>query len=216
MTLDRFMFPVTEQPVAVAPTNPDRMAEPAQPADGYKAIVRADTDELIAIVRDSYRLVPNRILIDRLLEELQAGDTPFRIDPSHSFVTNRQMRLQITFPQVTIRDKDSDIALSLFLHNSYDMSEGVRVFFGAIRGICTNGMVFGKVLAQFYGRHTSGFSLEQLRRSLGSAYDALPTIERRIHAMEAAPVPTALTERIERELGKRMAEAVLQPVPQSQ
>lgn len=213
MNLEKFMFPVVERPVAVA-ANGQTLS--LTQAEEYKALVREDTGDIISIVRNSYQLVPNGVLIERLLDELSASDTPFRIDPSHSFVNSARMRLQITFPEVTIRDADSDIALSLFVSNSYDQSEGVRVFFGAIRAICSNGMVFGKVLAKFYGRHTSGFSVDNLRERLGIAYDALPTIQQRIQALEAAPVTMGLAETVETELGKRMAEAVLQPVPPSQ
>ena len=70
------------------------------------------------------------------------------------------MRLQVTFPELTLNDGKSDIALSMFIHNPYDGSEGVRVFYGGIRAICTNGFVFGEVLSKFYSKHTKGINLE--------------------------------------------------------
>ena len=144
-----------------------------------------------------------------MMHELLTIDTPFKIDPSHSFVNNKQMRLQITFPEITIKDSESDIALSLFLHNSYDMSEGVRMFFGGIRSICTNGMVFGKLLAKFYHRHTKGFQIENLKESLVEAYEALPQIQERIQQLEALPVTDSIKEMVEKNLGKKIAHDVL-------
>src|SRR5690606_21574907 len=119
-------------------------------------IVRPDTDQLISIMQDSYQLIPNRDVIMPLLEQLHQLDTRWYVDNSHSFLESNRMRLQVTFPDLTLNDGRSDIALSLFVHNSYDGSEGVRMFWGAIRGICSNGMVFGQVLAKFYGKHTKG------------------------------------------------------------
>lgn len=65
-----------------------------------------------------------------LLEQLHYLDTNWIIDPSHSFIENNRMRLQVTFPDLSLNDGKSDISLSLFLHNSYDGSEGVRLIWG--------------------------------------------------------------------------------------
>ena len=105
-------------------------------------------------MRDTYQLVRNEDLIKELLDQLLGLSTSFKVDPSHSFVQNERMRVQITFPELRMQDSESDIALSLFLHNSYDQSEGVRMYFGAIRSICSNGMIFGDVMAKMYHRHT--------------------------------------------------------------
>jgi len=219
MNLSDFMFPITERPVAVHNGQTDFTdwdnTQTFLPND-YKAIVREDTNEPISIVRNSYKIVKNEVLINKLMHELLTLDTPFKVDPSHSFVTNKQMRLQVTFPNITIKDSGSDIALSLFLHNSYDMSEGVRMFFGGIRGICTNGMVFGKLLAKFYHRHTKGFQIENLKESLVEAYEALPHIENRIRQLENLPVTESIKAKVEENLGKKMAKEVIQDVPMNQ
>jgi len=162
LDLQDFCFPVVERTVAVD----DKLNEQAQWADeesyldnGYKAIVREDTNNVISIVRDSYKIVTNRELINELLHFLAVSGEQFKIDPSHSFVQDNRMRLMITFPNLTLQDRESDINLSLFIHNSYDMSEGVRFYFGAIRGICQNGAVFGQILGRYYSKHTSGFQM---------------------------------------------------------
>lgn len=41
--------------------------------NGYKVIVREDTNQVISIVKDSYRIVKNADLINRLLQELVAS-----------------------------------------------------------------------------------------------------------------------------------------------
>ena len=211
MNLQDFMFPICERPVAINNgqndiTDWDNVSTFL--SSDYKAIVREDSNEPISIVKKSYQVVPNEVLINKLMHELVALETPFRIDPSHSFCENNRMRLQITFPDLALKDSESDIPISLFLHNSYDMSEGVRVFFGAIRSICSNGMVFGNVLARFYGRHTQGFKIENITTKLHEAYDYLPDIQDRINQLEMTPAEPDLFVKVENEISKRIAKEV--------
>ena len=213
MQLEQFMFPIEVRSVAVHDGITDFVH--FLPSD-YKAIVRVDTNETISIVKKSYQTVKNEDLINNLLEELSLLDTPYRIDPSHSFCDNKRMRLQVTFPELTINDTDSEIALSLFLHNSYDMSEGVRMMWGAIRNICTNGMVFGKILSRYYAKHTKGFNIKNLRTKLTETYNQIPAIQHRIKYLESTPVTIELMDRVEREIGKKLSKNVFEQNPATQ
>jgi hypothetical protein len=212
MNLQPFCFPVTERSVAV-----DNATSPLIDIDdpssflpnGYKAIVRDDTNQVISIVKDSYRIVKNADLINHLLQELATSGYSFRIDPTHSFVDNYRMRLQITFPELLFRDGESDIALSAFVHNSYDQSEGVRFYFGAIRKICSNGMVFGQILSKYYSKHTSGFSFENLGEKLSDAREYFPIIQERINRLERMRVDQHLVETVSTKISKRLAEQVI-------
>ena len=213
MELNQFMFPVTVRPVTV----PDGVTGSVyQIPSNYKAIIREDTNEVISIVKNSYKIVRNEDLINNLLEELSTLDTPYRIDRSHSFVDNNRMRLQITFPDLTMWDENSEIALSLYLHNSYDMSEGIRFMFGAIRSICKNGMVFGKILSKYYRKHTKGFKIGNLKDSLSATYEQIPAIQNRIKQLESSPVTTEIMDRVENRVGKKLSKIVFEQDPQSQ
>ena len=213
MQIEQFMFPIEVRPVAVHDgiTNFEHFL----PSD-YKAIVRADTNETISIVKKSYQIVENQDLINNLLAELSELSTPYQIDPSHSFCDNKRMRLQITFPELTVQDSDSEIALSLFLHNSYDMSEGVRMLWGAIRGICANGMVFGTVLGKFYAKHTKGFRIGNLKDSLTATYDQIPAIQNRIKQLESSQVTQELKNLVEKGVGKKLSKTVFDQRPLTQ
>lgn len=209
MDLQPFCFPVAERVVAVdnASTPLIDLEDPQSfLSNGYKAIVREDTNEVISIVKDSYRVVKNADLINHLLQELATSGYSFKIDPSHSFVDNYRLRLQITFPELLFRDGESDIALSAFVHNSYDQSEGVRFYFGAIRKICSNGMVFGQILSKYYSRHTSGFSFENLGEKLAEAREYFPIIQERINRLERLRVDEQLVENVSEKISKRLAE----------
>ncbi len=67
MNLSSFMFPVEERPIAIHDGVTDIMdlenRNTYLSAD-YKAIVRADTNEPLSIVRNTYQVVPKKVLIN--------------------------------------------------------------------------------------------------------------------------------------------------------
>lgn len=212
MNLQQFCFPVEERDVSfishskffdwktksyiVKPTD--------KPADQYKAIVKRDNNSLISIVNRNYKLVPNKDLIDQLMEQLERTDQKYEIDKHHSFVRDNRMRLHIVFPELTIKDdSDQGIALSLYLHNSYDLSEGIRMYWGAIRHICTNGMVFGEVLAKYYSKHTKGFQIKDLKSSLENTYHLIPDIQQRIEVLDSFKVDNKFETEMIEQVGSR-------------
>ena len=208
----KFMFPVVERAVYFE----NESGAPVATGD-YKALIREDSGRLISVMSDTYQIVPNSEVIKPLMEQLANLDSRWIIDPSHSFVSDSRMRLQVTFPDLTFNDGRSDIALSLFLHNSYDGSEGVRMFWGAIRGICSNGMIFGKVLSKYYARHTSGIRLDNLVEQVHQTYDQIPVISERIGVLQRLEVGASLGESVEKQLGKTVAKYVQeQPSPENQ
>jgi hypothetical protein len=218
MNLKEFCFPVEERDVYFTSQNKfydwtanSYIYKPTEkPARQYKAIVRQDNNSLISIVNKNYKLVPNAELIEQVMEQLERTDQNFSIDNHHSFVTDKRMRLHITFPELLIKDDPDDgIALSLYLHNSYDRSEGVRMFWGGIRLICTNGMILGKLLAKFYGKHTKGLRIEKLKESLESTYKMIPAIQQRIEVLDSLEVDKQLDTDCKEELGKTMYKHLL-------
>ena len=126
------------------------------------------------------------------------------------------MRLQVTFPDLTMQDSESEIALSLYLHNSYDLSESVRMLWGAIRGICTNGMVFGRILSKYYAKHTKGFQIGNLKDSLTETYDQIPAIQDKIKQLESAPITNDLKDRVENRVGKKLSKTVFEQNPETE
>lgn len=218
MNLQQFCFPVDERDVYFTSKskffdwkNNSYIYKPTEkPAEQYKAIVRNDNNSLISIVNRNYKLIPNAELIEQVMEQLERTDQQYEIDNHHSFVTDKRMRLHITFPGLLIKDDSDDgIVLSLYLHNSYDMSEGVRMFWGGIRSICTNGMVFGKLLAKFYGKHTKGLNIANLKQSLESTYKMIPDIQQRIELLDSLEVDEELDTDCKEELGSTMYKHLL-------
>jgi len=207
-----FLFPVEKRQVYYEGEDGSPVLSP-----DYQSIIRTDSDSLISVMSDTYKLVENSKVILPIMDQLNNLDNKWYIDDSHSFVTDSRMRLQVTFPDLTFHDGRSDIALSVFLHNSYNGCEGVRLFWGAIRGICGNGMVFGKVLAKFYARHTTGIMIENIKEQVELTYEQIPMIQSRIQILQNIDVTEKLSESIDTKLGKTISKFIEeQPKPENQ
>lgn len=202
-SLNKYMFPIEEAKVLYNTTN-----DTPRNTKDYKAIIRQDNGKLISIMKDTYKVVKNEEVIKPLLEELNELDSRWYIDNSHSYVSNSRMRLQVTFPDLTFYDGRSDIALSLFIHNSYNGDEGVRMFYGAIRGICSNGMVFGQIMAQYYRKHTKGLIISNIKDQIESSYASIPVIKERVEILQSLKVNDSIREKAGKAFGKTILKHV--------
>ena len=205
MNLEPFMFDVEEREVTLTSNG-------GHPIEGYKAIVAPQKDDqVISVVKDSYKLVSNRELIEPFLEQLERLEVPWKLDTSHSFAALNRMRLQITFPDIYLMDSESRIPLSLYLHNSYDMSEGIRLFWGAIRSVCSNGMVIGELLGKFYARHTSGFDFEEVHLHFHNALEKTTELQQKINELDSVPPTEQLMDDLQSRLGKKRFQQITDP-----
>jgi hypothetical protein len=174
-------------------------------ARSFKGIVD-DGGHLISVVKKDYKLVSNREVLDSVFNRLHDAGIEYDIDPQHSYYSKQRMRLHMVFPDLKLHDSDSDIPLSLYAHNSYNQSEGIRIYWGAIRGICSNGLIIGKVLEKFYHKHTKGFYLPQLRETFDKAYQKIPEINNRIQLLEQQQFTVEDYEETEKVFGEGFLE----------
>ena len=79
---------------------------------------------------------------------------------------------------------------------------------GAIRGICSNGMVFGNVLTKYYRKHTSGLEVKNLKSQLESTYEKVPVIKHRIEILQNTNVTKKMRRDVEDNLGKHVIKYV--------
>jgi hypothetical protein len=203
---ESFYFPVAEREIALV-----KDEHQLKEIQGYKAIIAPNkNDKVISVTKNSYKLIRNQELIEPFMEQVSKLGVRWKVDPSHSFCQLNRMRLQVTFPDILLKDEESDIPLSLYLHNSYDQSEGVRLFWGAIRSICSNGMIFGDVLGSLYARHTSGFSFDKLESQFNNVTDKICHVQNRVDVLRSASLDEDVMERVQKALGKRRLEEIIQ------
>lgn len=181
------------------------------PAPRYKSIVTKD-GRIVSVMNNSYKLIRNEDVVMPLLEKLDKLDNKWYIDKSHSFINDTKMRMQITFPELVFNDGKSDVAMSLFVANSYDGSSSLNVKWGAIREICSNGMVFGKMFDDFYQRHSSYFAADNLLEQIGDTFKLIPSISERVKLLEQTEfkMDDEALENVEGAMGKKAVAYVKQ------
>ena len=199
--LRNYLFPIEQGNVFYS--DPETLE--VKKSKNYKAVIRSDTGKLISIMNDTYKVVSNREVIMPLLDELSKLDTKWIIDPSHSFVTNHRMRLQITFPDLVFNDGRSDIALSLYISNSYNGDEAIKALQGFLRKICSNGMIAGHILSKFYSKHTKGLNVSEIREKIETSYDKIPLVKERIYQLMNSKVTDEIKNKVEEDLGKTIS-----------
>jgi hypothetical protein len=78
-------------------------------------------------------------------------------------------------------------------------------------------MVFGQVLAKYYAKHTSGVCLDNLKQQIEQSYESIPVIRNKIEMLQNQDINKALTEAVERKLGKGVVRYVNeQPIAENQ
>lgn len=207
MKLNNYFFDVGEQDISLIPGNDSTL----KPISGYKAIVAniGGTKRVVSVAKNSYQLIPNKDLINPFMENLEKLKVDWYIDPSHSYCLAHRMQLQVTFPGVLVHDGESDIPFSVYLTNSYDASCAVRLWYGAIRSICSNGMIFGSVLGSLYARHTSGFSFEKLEENFNKITDKITDVQTRIDQLKSRELEEVFMKELQKALGKKRLEAIV-------
>lgn len=188
----------------------------------YKAIMETKSDKLISIVPETYRLVTNQEVIEPLLEAVDQLGLE-RVLGNDSYVLPNRMRLHLIFPEIKIRDdSEQGIQFATYLSNSYDGSEGVRFLSGGLRLVCTNGMVIGSMINQYYHKHTKRIDVEKFKIIISKSLEKVPQIEQRICKMMNRGVnlrrkeDKELIETIERHLGKKITRQVIKDFKKEQ
>ena len=194
------------------------VGNPARCAGRYRAIVPCDVDgadgsDPFAIVTDRYRLISNQDVIDlgheafeRLFgPNLCARITVFNVAMARSrgsffadFTVVPELEFSIPIPpnRGSAEPGDEDpTGHTFFLRtvNSYNRTQAVRLEVGVCRGICRNGMIFGKRSIRFRDPHHK--SKHQLMDQIAGSAEFLRTAELRdgISAAYGLSLPQGMT-----------------------
>lgn len=161
-------FPVECRPLTELTGLPDR---------DLQAIVRKDTNTVLAVHGQRYTLIKNADVYDRVdsaIRGSEALDTSgMQIVDSVAYEGGRSIRSYI-FPEHKIsigRGRRDVTNLRLNVINSYDGSTNLRINMGGYRLVCANGMVVGDDVSNYVARHTSGFQVDEVRTRVAASVD---------------------------------------------
>ena len=159
---------------------------------GQTAIVRQDTQQILAVHGKQYKLTPNRKVfsdIDKLILESTSIDTNgMQIVDKVAYAGGRTIRSYI-FPEHTVKiARGDETHLRINVLNSYDGSTNLQVMAGGYRVVCANGMVIGSDIAKFSRRHTSEFNPNVIRHQLAAALESFNNAGANWHKWSTTPI----------------------------
>ncbi len=201
-------FQVLEQPVMTCGAAGRRRHALKQ----YKALVRQDTGDVLAVVNHTYKVVQFPELLRHLEQQIR------QVFPAADFSVTQTAALggrvgyvEYVFPELLTDalDLNKRVRFRLIVSNSFGFDR-VKFYSGAIDGFCTNGMVFGEYNAAFW-RHTKNLDIrtkfaEQIEKCLDKFFENAKKLrdwmERRVKPADvdaffgALPVSDKLRERL--------------------
>lgn len=158
----RFLYPVAEKPVP----HPNLDTNTS-----YKYIYNADTERVISIMTEDYRLVTNNELLNKIDPVLT--DCGGRLVRADEFGEAR-FKFTFEFPQNPFTINKDRFSPRVVATNSYDGSISIKFLTGAVRLICTNGMV-GITYSEISGdkHHVNNENLEHIEDLFFGAYNSI-------------------------------------------
>lgn len=131
------------------------------PIEGYKAICDPVNNLVYAIVSDEYKLVQHQEVLDSVQEIVKAHPewgTPERtvwLSPNGA-----RKKAVWRFPEIEFEIKTGDIVNpTIVAFSSFDTTLAQTITLGGFRLVCSNGMVIGKILAEYKRKHTATLDL---------------------------------------------------------
>lgn len=185
-------------PVSIRPLN-DLMTSVHERNGRFQAVIREDTDQLLAVHKGMYRLVKN----DEIFQDFEACVGGSEIDMRGVIVTDamayyggRVIR-DYRFPAHRVDiGEDDEVDLRLRVQNSYDGSCRFSVIMGAFRLLCSNGLVIGDTMVESKAKHTSGLNIDKVRRELQEAIDTFIQQGQIWTVWKDTPCPNAIAENV--------------------
>ena len=145
---------------------------------GYKFIMREDTDEILSCVTDSYKLIKNKDVVDKVLKIFKKKKI------KNDFVGARQFSngAKTTYTwnltnQKVETNKGEEHYPQIILVNSYNATTQLSFLAGVFRLICSNGLVIGHTVGNKTNRHSIyNTELEKIDEYVDKTIDSIDKV----------------------------------------
>lgn len=179
--------------------------------DGYKRIYRPDINETLAVMSDKYQLVEHHEVMAPAVEAL--GQDGWLVKASHIEKLGASAFVELERRDRSVTVVGEQVGERILMRNTYDGTSSLRLSFGAVVLICSNGAVVPGVGFGFNAHHTG-----DIRERLSSITSRVRKIEAGLgarmvesYAKLDSPVPIGIgKEIIERIVGERKMDRPLQ------
>lgn len=143
--------------------------------DDQVIVYRPDTMDILGRSRSKkYKIVePTELYSAHAKKLLEQKDLPLSdvIVDDYVYEGGRKQKRTVTFPSLTKRIENSEVAMRSDIFNSVDMSWMYQAFAGAYRDLCRNSLVFGgQRMYHIKQKHTTGLNVLSTLKSVGNTF----------------------------------------------
>lgn len=133
-----------------------------KPIEGYKAVCDPVNNVVYAIVSNGYKLVQHQ-------EALDVVDNICKMHPEWGayertvYLSQNGARKKATyrFPEIEFEITKEDVVNpTIEIFSSFDTTLAQVITLGGYRLVCSNGMIVGKILAEYKRKHMTGLNLD--------------------------------------------------------
>ena len=151
---------------------------------GWKFIIREDTEEILSVVTDKYKMVSNKDVVgaaEPVLKEIGA-----KLTECETFANGARTSWTWKIPDVKVNIAGSKYSNSLkedYVHptitikNSYDGSVGLHILAGAFRLVCSNGLIIGNTISNKVNKHSIyNIHLDNIEESVNNTVNTVESV----------------------------------------
>ena len=147
---------------------------------GWKFIVREDTEEILSVVTDKYKMVSNKDVVgtaEPVLKEIGA-----KLTECETFANGARTSWTWKIPDVKVniggsKAKKDWVHPTITLKNSYDGSVGLHILAGAFRLVCSNGLIIGNTISNKVNKHSIyNIHLDNIEESVKNTVDTVESV----------------------------------------
>ena len=149
MTKECYDFPVSLHGIKT---------ESGKEIPNQKALVREDTQQVLSIVSDNYKVVTHAEVIDKakgVFYSLGKPEIKYNVSKNGA-----NLVAMAEYKDVRSSMVGDTVGMRVFMENSYNKKKGVSFFIGGVVLSCLNGMVSSNTLDTFSFRHTKNQTIE--------------------------------------------------------
>ncbi len=157
--------------------------------DGYKQLVKDENNELIAVHKNTYRVISHDKAHIEALDFLHENFDTNGMTEEHKWSNNGAvMATRFSLPEYQIPFKDTSIGLEAIVWNSYNGMRSFRFDLGFFLYLCLNGLKNSVWDISLTNAHKGSGDIKLEYPGMYSAMDALHTVHNYMDAWLGVPV----------------------------
>lgn len=174
------------------------------PPNMAQAIVRTDTNQILGVHTDKYKIIKHDDVVNSVMDSIQLANL------SHDYTVDvqvlddgRKLKGEILFNDITIQpQKDDYIKFRVPFYNSYDGSWSFSVTCDGIRLWCLNGCTTPDTITKSVSKHTASANVRSSTTKIRRGFEMFLQSEDKYRNYTNIDISSTLASNVFRKLSK--------------